>query len=442
MKKRILTVLLAVLVILCVPVLAEEGTEDPVLQELAGTWEGTGNPAGGGNPIQLSIILNPDGTGSYTFEQGGYVESYPITVGHADGTFEADIPKDNLLGITSCGGTYELEGEILHLSIETGFGSGRVFRYSAECTRTAGAEPGETEETPERDPVLAAVLDALGEGPWESTLAALEDGEVLERNTRSDTVLGLQKTLNAFGQQLTLENRMNSRTIKALNAVQTAFGLDVTEKLDADGYAQLLVRLLAYQDDEAADGILRGSMYTEGGNEYDYIRGCVLVMQEKYYSARECFEESHFGDWEKRAQACVQKWPKNGQLYKDSRIKGGGMELTVSVNARDRNSAMYVKIYLEDGTLASTLFIGGTGKAKTKLPGGVYVIKDGTGTDWYGPEEAFGKYGSYETMTFDDRGTAEVELKSGHAYTITVNVQTLDPDAAGVGSEWESWGGF
>ena len=69
MKKRILTVLLAVLVLLCVPALAEGETEDPVLQELAGTWEGTGNPDGGGSPIQLSVILNPDGTGSYTFEQ-------------------------------------------------------------------------------------------------------------------------------------------------------------------------------------------------------------------------------------------------------------------------------------------------------------------------------------------------------------------------------------
>ena len=65
MKKRILTVLLAVLVLLCVPALAEGETEDPVLQELAGTWEGTGNPDGGGSPIQLSVILNPDGTGSF-----------------------------------------------------------------------------------------------------------------------------------------------------------------------------------------------------------------------------------------------------------------------------------------------------------------------------------------------------------------------------------------
>ena len=440
MKKTTWIALLAALLLFCVPVLADGAADDPVLQELAGTWEGTGEPVGGGTPIELTVILNPDGTGSYTFEQGGYVESYPITVGHADGTFEADIPKDNLLGITSCGGTYELKDETLCLAIETGFSTGRVYRYTAECARTASPELPE-EETAMRDPILAQVIEALGEGPWEETLAALEGGEVLERNTRSDTVLGLQKTLNEFGQGLTLENRMNSRTIKALNTVQAAFGLKQTEKLDAEGYAQLLIRLLAYLDDEEADSILRGSMYTENGNEYDYIRGCVFTMQEKYYSARESFEDSRFGDWEKRAGACVQKWPKNGQLYKNSNIKGSGMELTVSVNA-DKKSAMLVKIYTTDGTLVASLFIGGTGKAKTKLPGGVYIIKDGSGTDWYGPEEAFGKTGSYETMTFDNYGNAEVELKNGHSYTITVNVKEINPDATGVGSEWESWGEF
>ena len=116
---------------------AAEAGEDPVLAELAGTWEGTGKPIGGGTPIQLTVVLEPDGTGSHTVLQGGYRESYPIEVGYEESTFSASIPKDNVLGITSCGGTYELIDGVLHLSIETGFRNGRVFRYTAECERVS-----------------------------------------------------------------------------------------------------------------------------------------------------------------------------------------------------------------------------------------------------------------------------------------------------------------
>jgi len=121
-------------------------------------------------------------------------------------------------------------------------------------------------------------------------------------------------------------------------------------------------------------------------------------------------------------------------------VPGGDTQLSVQFNT-DPDTAMLVKIYTEDGTLARTLFIGGTGKATTGLPAGSYLIKDGTGHDWYGEDEAFGDEGSYEIMTFEG-GEQLVALKRNYASTITVNVQEDNPDAEGVGSDWESWSDF
>ena len=44
-------------------------------------------------------------------------------------------------------------------------------------------------------------------------------------------------------------------------------------------------------------------------------------------------------------------------------------------------------------------------------------------------------------MTFDD-GSQEVSLEKNYRTTITVNVQEDNPDAEGVGSDWESWSDF
>ncbi len=56
---------------------------------------------------------------------------------------------------------------------------------------------------------------------------------------------------------------------------------------------------------------------------------------------------------------------------------------------RSNDSTPLVKIYTVDGTLARTMFIVGNAKATTSLPAGTYIIKDGTGKNWYGEEESF-----------------------------------------------------
>lgn len=306
----------------------------------------------------------------------------------------------------------------------------------------APAEEPEDEPTEEPAEELAGeipvdeVLDALGEDAYRATYDALLAGEVVEKGGKGDTAKGVQQTLVALGQDIAMDGNVGPKSIAALNAAQAAFGLEESESLDAAGYAVLLPRLLTMTDPDGAEALLGDAL----GGEFDYMRACAFVAQEKYYSARQAFEESAWGDWADRAAACEQAWPKTGQLYKNPDVKGSATTLSVQFNS-DEDTAMLVKVYTMDDVLARTLFIGGTGKASTSLPAGTYVIKDGTGTAWYGEEEAFGEAGYYEIMTFSD-GEQQVELKKNYTSTITVNVQEANPDAEGVGSDWESWGEF
>ena len=189
-------------------------------------------------------------------------------------------------------------------------------------------------------------------------------------------------------------------------------------------------------DEDAAYDLMYGVM----GGEYDYMRGCALAAEGRYYSARMAFEVSGFGDWEERAQACIQPWPETGELYSNSEVYGDITALCVVFNGTP-DTAMLVKIYTVDGVLARTMFIGGSGSATTYLPEGVYIIKDGAGEEWYGEQEAFGADGYYEIMTFDD-DVQEVLLEGYYITTITVNVQESNPDGKGVGSDAETWENF
>ena len=304
-------------------------------------------------------------------------------------------------------------------------------------------EEPEPEPEPEPDPEPAPeasiddILSALGDDTYRATYDALLAGEVVAKGSKGDAAKGVQQTLIAFGQDIAADGNVGPKTLAALNAVQTAFGLENTDSVDAAGYEALMPRLLIATDEDAAYGLLSASM----GDEYDYTRACALEAKGLYYSAKQAFEDCGYGDWEARAAACAQPWPKTGQLYKNPDVRGSATQLTVKFNS-DSNTAMLVKVYTIDDVLARTMFIGGTGKATVSLPAGRYVIKDGTGQNWYGEAEAFGGEGSYEVMTFNDAGDYEVELKSGYASTITVNVQEFNPNADSVGSDWESWDNF
>ena len=207
--------------------------------------------------------------------------------------------------------------------------------------------------------LLDDVLNALNDPIYRTTYDSLLTGEVVQKGSKGDAAKGVQRTLAAFGQDIAVDGNVGPKSIAALNAVQTAFGLTPTESLDAVGYAELLPRLLLVTNPDEADALLMGS---KDYGEYDYMCACALAVQGKYASAKDMFEQSQWGDWEARAAACVQPWPKNGVLYKNPDVKGSSTELTVKFNT-EPDTAMLVKIYTADGVLARTMFIGGTGKA-------------------------------------------------------------------------------
>jgi hypothetical protein len=114
---------------------ADETAASGIPEELVGDWIGTGKPVDGGSAISLQATVDADGAGSYTFEQAGYTESYPITLLSADQRFTVDIPEENELDIVRCEGTYSYADGVLTLNITTTFADGRIFEYVVDCEK-------------------------------------------------------------------------------------------------------------------------------------------------------------------------------------------------------------------------------------------------------------------------------------------------------------------
>ncbi len=177
------------------------------------------------------------------------------------------------------------------------------------------------------------------------------------------------------------------------------------------------------------------------GEEALYNEAMALYNDEKYYSARQAFLESGYGNWEEMAEKCVQEWPSAGEIWRDRSQWLQDMELTITID-QPQDTGMFIRIF-KDQAPVSYLFISGPDSVTVRLPGnGYYAIKDGIGYEWYGIKEAFGREGSYESMTFDEQGAETVYLKSNYAYTLSINVSSVDPDSDQVFSESEDWDSF
>ena len=174
-------------------------------------------------------------------------------------------------------------------------------------------------------------------------------------------------------------------------------------------------------------------------NDEDYQAGLKYMKEEKYYSAYEAFGMSSLEEAEEMAKSCIKTWPKAGEIWRNSSIKGG-VSLTVKVN-QDSDRAMLMRIFKGD-TQVSCLFIGGSGQTTVKLPAGTYTIKDGNGYQWFGLKEAFGRYGNYEIMTFGKNDEEKVTLQSNYSYTIRINVSDANSSGEGIGSKYEDWDDF
>ena len=108
---------------------AQGGQE--VFAAFIGDWEGSVDD------IWLAFSIYPDGTGTYTFEQSGYSESFDFVLEADTREFFVLVPNLNSLGISSIEGVYTFSEvtQVLTLDVTTTFTTGRVFEYSVPCYR-------------------------------------------------------------------------------------------------------------------------------------------------------------------------------------------------------------------------------------------------------------------------------------------------------------------
>ena len=313
---------------------------------------------------------------------------------------------------------------------------------AAEEAAKAAEEAAKAEALAEK---AAEVLAYLDNETYTDTMTSLMDGSVINYGDYSYDAAGLQQILVDLGCPISVDGNAGPGTFTALNTILTSLGIEETYTADAEIYWQLLALQLMNTDTEAADEILP-KYYESGENssQYQYVKATLFFTQEKYYRAMEAFEESQYGDWEEKAALCPQAWPADGELWHNSNYYSQQMSLSFEVNSYDEAEGKCFEVYTADGDLASVLFLTGSGTVKTWLPGGAYKIKNAAGTEWYGFTDAFGRYGYYEFMEFDEDESDPylTWLYSGYEWTITINVTQTDPDTANVGSvysDWESW---
>ena len=148
----------------------DESTDEVIPGELIGDWQGVGKPKNGGPSIDLTIHIEKDGTGKYTFDQAGYHESYPFTISQDGNRFSVDIPATSQLG--SVDGTWEVKDGTLLLDITSTFTSGGSYSYNAECRKTTTVAK-ETETVKERRQGIA------GEYSWLSYHLTVDSAEIV-----------------------------------------------------------------------------------------------------------------------------------------------------------------------------------------------------------------------------------------------------------------------
>jgi hypothetical protein len=301
------------------------------------------------------------------------------------------------------------------------------------CTYGALAE-ATPEPAVQDEEVYLQVLDALDNELFNEAYQFLKDGSIFKSGVKKGGVKGLQQLIVQLGEKTTVNGTVSGKTIAALNKVQDAFGLTKEKTVNLDSYKQLLVCALFMQDVTAARSILEEVFPME---QLDYIEAAVNCRNGRFYTAQGMYQAISYLDSAERAEKCVQKWPKNGQVFRNKNFKSTRAWLSIKSNYED-NEAIYVKIYTLENELVSTAFIGGSGKATVKLPAGTYKMNIGFGSSWYGQQEAFGNGSDtfYCKLIFEN-GVESFTLESGYILPLTIGVTD-----GNVGSQGEDWSSF
>ena len=311
----------------------------------------------------------------------------------------------------------------------------------------ANAETAALQETEEEvssemsEETIGKILDALENDAYRSVRRILKEGTVIGKGYRGDAGAGLQRMLADFGCGIRIDGAVGAKTMEALHQVQDCFGLQETEEVDLSLFDTLLPLLLLSKGEEGTDVDLHG-FYEEAGGEgfYEYLKGCALSAQGRYYSAQKAFGNSSYGDSGERAASCLQELPENGELWHSPDIAGTDSSLTITVNSADESKGMCFSMYGEGNQLVSVLFVKGSGSATVFVPVGTYRIKDGTGYEWYGVRDTFGPYAYYEYLTFsEDPDTRYDAVLDYGEYELKINVEQIEEGATSVGSTSAGW---
>ena len=318
--------------------------------------------------------------------------------------------------------------------------------YKSSGTMTCGSlfDSAGISETTGRitDEMLTEILAILNNDVYRVTLEFLQGGEVVVPGSTGAPTAGVQQTLWDLGCPVGADGYAGPETFQGLNNMLAVYGKSAAEKVDAELYKELLAYLVLSTADEYTSRELLGSYFApgEGSGEFDYIRACALYQKGLFYQAKMAFEQSWYRDYEYRAQSCAQPLPANGEHYHNGNYSSDAMILTFTVNSYDPSEGMLFQIYTQDGTHVSTLFVNGSGSVSTHLPGGIYRIRDVSGSAWYGWSDLFGADHPWEYMTFYEfeEDKYSTNLPAGYEWQISINV-TEATGGSDVGSTSIPW---
>lgn len=293
-------------------------------------------------------------------------------------------------------------------------------------------------------PLGQRLVNALGEEAYATTHAFLEGGNLLKNGSNSSAAKGLQVLLRELGAKITADGKIGPKTIAALGEYGVWFApLDEEGKLstvDARVFEDLMLLLLLTKDRAAAATLLQDE--AEAEQTLALYDAAEQALQGNFFTAQQLYESlSGFGQGDLRAQLCRQEFPRNGLVYRNEAYSSKRCDLTIKVGGDD-GEATYVKVYTLSGDLVLTAFIRAGQKTCVGLPAGTFIIKTGTGTQWFGEAEAFGEGGGARySRLYLDSGEDTITLESGYSYTLSLAV--ADSEGGDDISSWpENWADF
>ena len=301
--------------------------------------------------------------------------------------------------------------------------------------------------------IMETILEKLGEPLYSTTYKYLSDGKVISNPEISDCSKALQTLLVGLGQSLTVDGNAGDQTFAAVHNAQKVLGKQQSDTVDASLFEELLKCLYIVRQEKAADEQKMSRSEEEENNillktmdsqKYEYLAGLAFWIRGEFYDASVHFAICGRDDADALVNACIQPWPGTGLLYQNPNYVSQDMHLIIQVDSRDPEYAGLYKIIAQNGDTAANLFIAGANAADVWLPGGIYMIKEATGKNWYGGRDLFGEKGSYETMLFYEfEGQDELTLlDSGYEWIISVNISQANPEGSNVGSQWTDYGSF